>query len=230
MQYKIKKNRKVRIIYNPALVEQPPEALFRDDTEKSLGRGCAYFFDHRNVPMVLKRYYRGGLIGRFIEKTYPTGSEERSRMWTEFRLLGRLHSMNLPVPEPVAARCRLTSPVTCQGELITRRIPDARTLLDAAGTESLPEQIWRDVGTTLRKFHDHNVYHADLNAANILLDNRNRIYLIDFDKGRINSDSSTSWKADNLLRLRRSLDKQKGLNPGLNFDDSDWQALLAGYG
>jgi len=230
VQYKTHKNNNVHILYDASLVEASPEALFMDMDAPSLSRGSARFFDHRDVPMVLKRYYRGGLIGKFIKETYPISSDERSRMWTEFRLLTELHSMDLPVPQPVAARCTRTSPVTCRGELVTRRIIRSRTLTDALSLASLPSETWAAVGATIRRFHNNNVYHADLNASNILLTEGNEVYLIDFDKGRIVSGSSNGWKSDNLKRLRRSLEKQKGLDPGLHFTEADWHSLLEGYG
>ncbi len=229
MHYKIQKNNNIHILYDPELAGETPELLFSARRDKALERGIARFFEHRGVPMVLKRYHRGGLIGKLIKKTYPVRSRERSRMWREFRLLATLRKLALPVPEPVAARYRRRSPLTCQGELVTRRINNARTLLDTVRQQALGSSVWRQIGATIANFHRHNVYHADLNATNILIDNREQVYLIDFDKGRIRQAASSGWRIHNLRRLRRSLDKLKGLYPDMHFSDTNWQALLDGY-
>ena len=229
MHYKIQKNNNIHILYDPELAGEAPELLFSARGEEPLERGIARFFEHQGVPMVLKRYHRGGLIGKLIKKTYPVHSRERSRMWQEFRLLAALRDLSLPVPEPVAARYRRNSPLTCQGELITARINGAETLLDSLRRQSLERSLWRQIGGTIARFHHHNVYHADLNATNILIDDQQQVFLIDFDKGRIRQVSSGNWKVDNLKRLRRSLDKLKGLHPQMHFSEADWQLLLEGY-
>ena len=96
---------------------------------------------------------------------------------------------------------------------------------------------WQRVGACIRRFHDRGVYHADLNARNILLGNEGaseagKIYLIDFDNGHIRcepNDDGQGWKAANLARLLRSLNKFGRLSPGFHFTEDDWQQLLTGY-
>ena len=91
------------------------------------------------------------------------------------------------------------------------------------------EDVWQTIGACIRRFHDASVYHADLNARNILIDSQSKlVYLIDFDKGCIRH-LGESWKASNLARLQRSLLKFKSLNQVFYFDQQNWDALLDGY-
>ena len=80
---------------------------------------------------------------------------------------------------------------------------------------------WREIGVCIRRFHASGVWHADLNAHNILMDRVGGIWLIDFDRGERRKHGA--WGQGNLARLQRSLRK-------LGYDDAQtWQALLQGY-
>ena len=66
-------------------------------------------------------------------------------------------------------------------------------------------------------------------ADNILIDDGGRCYLIDFDRGRYRR-SNLKWKKENLLRLKRSLDKISKNEEVFYFSDIKWRSLLRGYG
>jgi 3-deoxy-D-manno-octulosonic acid kinase len=115
-----------------------------------------------------------------------------------------------------------------RADLVTVRIDDSETLADALLSRPLDQDQWQAVGRCIRRFHDHNIWHADLNARNILLDHSGAVYLIDFDRGRFRYAGET-WKAANLARLQRSLRKFQSQHQVFNYSAADWQALLAGY-
>ncbi len=78
----------------------------------------------------------------------------------------------------------------------------------------------------IRKMHDLQVCHTDLNAHNILLDMDQQVWLIDFDK--CYQQQGESWKKDNLARLERSFIKEvKKRN--IQWQAQDWKALCDGY-
>ena len=178
---------------------------------------------------MLKHYQRGGRVAALLGDRYIGSNCERSRSFREWRLLQRMHALGLPVPQPVAASC------TRQGafhraDLLTRQIKGVVTLADHLLACILADAGWRAVGACIRRFHNAGVYHADLNARNILLDAQNSgVYLIDFDKGRFRY-LGESWKAANLARLQRSLLKFQALNEVFHFDQNGWNQLLDGYG
>ncbi|MEX1198203.1 MAG: 3-deoxy-D-manno-octulosonic acid kinase [Pseudohongiellaceae bacterium] len=232
MPHKTYSKHNTRILYDTDWLENP-EALFRpenqhcDDEAAPVERGRARFFEFQDTPLVLKHYHRGGLIGRLIRDTYACLPGGQPRMLAEFRLLEQLHDEDLPVPVPVAARCQFSGWLACRGDLITHRIPGSHTLYEHLCRGALSHRQWQAIGHTIARFHAAGVHHADLNATNILLDDRDRPWLIDFDKGRIRRHGR--WKAANLKRLQRSLDKLKRQTPSMHYGEQDWQALLDGY-
>ena len=108
------------------------------------------------------------------------------------------------------------------------KIEDTDSLWNRITNQTLGDDQWRKVGSVVRRFHQRGVFHADLNAHNILLDKSGEVYLIDFDKCRLRK-TQRSWQLKNLNRLRRSLNKLKRGNDKVNFEEKDWQALLSGY-
>jgi len=135
--------------------------------------------------------------------------------------LYELYKDDLPVPQPLAARV-VRSGLLYRGDLITRRIPKARSIAELLSVAApVP---WDAVGRCVRRFHDAGVWHADLNAHNVLLDAEGRVHLVDFDRSGHRS-GATGWKQANLTRLRRSLDK---LTQG-RLEAAAWSSLLDGY-
>lgn len=195
---------------------------------QSGGRGGAWFIDHDRVPLVLRKYYRGGAVSFLAKKSYCFMGETRVRSFSEFRLLKLLSDKGMPVPRPIAAWYRRSRILTYSAVIIVERLENAETLADVF--DKLHADAWRRLGQVVRQFHDAGVRHADLNCFNVLV-REGEFFLIDFDKGRIESGvtSRQSWKVANLKRLYDSLLK-------LNRQDSEqslyllWNAFLNGYG
>jgi 3-deoxy-D-manno-octulosonic acid kinase len=213
----------------PEFLFDPAHADFPGTGEALTGRGSALGLRYSGMHLVLKRYTRGGYPGKFIRDTYLYYGLRRTRMWREFELLGRLRELDLPVPRPVAARCEFTSPLTCRGQIITERIAAARPLADLLAETPLSAATWAGIGAVVSRFHQNGVFHADLNARNILLDHGGKAYLIDFDRGSLRTRRRHRWTRANLNRLLRSLRKCKRLNPRLHFAEADWPAFMEGY-
>ena len=114
-------------------------------------------------------------------------------------------------------------------DIMMHRIPHSRTLMHILMTEELTEGYWISIGSVIRRFHEEGIYHADLNANNIMLDDGGRCYLIDFDRCGIRRQR-LRWKKDNLLRLKRSLNKISKNQDVFYFSDINWRSLLRGYG
>lgn len=213
------------ILYDDALLDHADDALFvppPSAVSAAGGRGRAFILPRGDGEWVLRHYRRGGHAARFLGDLYLWNGLAASRPWREWRLLASLYKEGLPVPRPVAARVSRQG-LFYRGDLVTRRIPGARSLAELlGGTSDIP---WGAVGRTLRRFHDANVWHADLNAHNIVLDARGNVHLLDFDRGERRA-AAAGWKMANLLRLKRSLDK---LSRGRVHREL-WSALLDGYG
>jgi len=227
---------KRHILYDASLIEHPQAELFdigkaqryADQQSLAEGRGHAVFFQYQNQCLVLKHYQRGGRMAALLGDKYVGVDCNRSRSFREWRLLTQMRELELPVPAPVAASC-VKHGMFYRADLITIQLNNVVTLADHLLKGECDEAGWAAVGSCIRRFHDASVYHADLNARNILLNaESSKVYLIDFDKGSLRY-LGDSWKASNLARLQRSLLKFKSLNTVFHFNQHDWDALLNGY-
>lgn len=191
------------------------------------GRGAACIFEHDGRRYVLRHYRRGGLIARISEDRYRWTGLERTRAFREWRLLAKMRGEGLPVPGPVAARVQRHG-WTYSADLVTAWIPATETLADRLGRAGLAPDAWQRIGATIARIHRAGVWHADLNARNVLLDEGGAVFLVDFDKAEVRR-SAGAWRAANLQRLRRSLEKFRAGDPGFRFDQASWDELLRGY-
>jgi 3-deoxy-D-manno-octulosonic acid kinase len=202
-----------------------------------MGRGPTYFFKHGQQDWVLRHYWRGGLVGKLNADFYfwnPFQNKkiqlQKTRAYQEFALLLSLNELKLPAPVPIAARISYSF-LGYRADIITQTLANTQSLVQSL-TKNMTASIWFDIGMTIEKFHRHNIYHDDLNANNILIDDNNKIFIIDFDKGKIISDramKSNEWKKQNLERLLRSLNKEKAKNTHLYFTNDNWKSLIKGY-
>ena len=215
-----------------------PQHLIKnqDATSLSSGRAPVWVFPIRysqhtdpnsaKSAGVLRHYYRGGLIAKLSADRFVWSGINRSRAVLEYRLLEWMHQRDLPVPEPLGARVlKQGSCYTC--DIITRYLPDTSTLATVLSQRQLQQHHWLEAGKVIRQLHEHGVWHSDLNANNILLDEKGTISLIDFDRCR--RRNGTQWQQSNILRLRRSIEKLKRMEKIRYFSEPDWQSLLDGY-
>ncbi|MBO9664156.1 3-deoxy-D-manno-octulosonic acid kinase [Dokdonella sp.] len=220
------------IVHDRALAATPDERWFdgahwsAGGDGPSAGRGNAVFVETPAGACVLRHYHRGGLVAHFSSDRYLWTGARRTRAFREFDLLVRLANAGLPVPRPVAARY-VRDGMRYRADLLTRRIANARTLAERLADGSLTPSLAHDVGRTIAAFHEARVWHADLNAHNVLIDADGTVWLIDFDRSGLRKPS-LSWQAANLARLRRSLDKLGAARVG-DFDARFWHPLLAAY-
>lgn len=191
------------------------------------GRGLTLFLDHGTEHWVLRHYHRGGMVAALLADRYFWTGEARARPFREWRLLRDMHAQGLPVPAPVAARY-VRSGLVYRGDLITERIIEAPPLSVWLERGRLEREAWHAIGACVRRFHDWGVDHADLNAHNILIDDVGTVWIIDFDRGE--RRPAGAWRAGNLARLRRSLEKVSRALPADRFGTQDWEALIEGYG
>jgi 3-deoxy-D-manno-octulosonic acid kinase len=226
------KSGRSNIVYDDALVSRIDESFFdaarwpEAATADGRGRGKVLFIEYDGRQWALRHYCRGGLARRVSTDRFVWTGLDRTRSFCEWSLLEHLYRSALPVPRPVAARV-VRQGTLYTADLITERIPDVRTLSDCLSATTLGPDIWRSVGQMIARFHSAGVCHADLNAHNIQIDTQNRLFLLDFDRGRI-MDTSGRWRQSNLDRLHRSLTKL--LSQGaIRFCDADWSSLMDGY-
>lgn len=222
------------VLYNPAVSPKISLEQFTPDywlamhkvTQTERGRGASWFVDADGQEWVLRHYRRGGFVARYVEECYVWLGLERTRAWREWKLLAHLHDNGFPVPLPVAARvCKYG--LVYKADIITQRIPDALSLAQRLSGESYDDRCWQEVGKTVARFHKAGIYHADLNAHNIMLDKSGKAFLIDFDRGE--RREAGAWQKSNIDRLHHSLSKLKRYYKEFYFSETNWQELLASY-
>jgi 3-deoxy-D-manno-octulosonic acid kinase len=205
-------------------------ALGRSDAQSG-GRGGVAFVETPVGACALRHYHRGGLMARVSADRYLWGGARRTRAFREFHLLARLANAGLPVSAPIAARY-VREGFYYRADLLTRRVAPARTLAERLASASLNAALAQAIGRTIARFHAANIWHADLNAHNILIDegtaeSDHAVWIIDFDRGR-ERKPKLAWQQANLKRLRRSLDKL-GARRSVDFDARFWHPLLTAY-
>jgi 3-deoxy-D-manno-octulosonic acid kinase len=184
------------------LNEQSHQALATND-----GRGCVWLIKGAFGEAVLKRYRRGGLIGKVLKQSYRWSSAETTRSLAEFELLTQLRAKGLNVPKPIAAMAKRGG-FFYQAMILTERIAAQRSLQQWV-REEIATAPWELVGQTVAKLHKLGAQHADLNASNILFDANNTAWVIDWDKGAIRPYDE-QWTTAVLMRLKRGLMKYRG--------------------
>ncbi|NMP33087.1 3-deoxy-D-manno-octulosonic acid kinase [Thalassotalea sp. M1531] len=195
-------------------------------TGTAQGRGTTYFVTHQDSHWVLRHYYRGGLIGKLLTDSYLYLGLAKTRAIQEYLLLAQLTQWQLPAPTPIA--CQITrSGIHYKGDILTDRINNANDLYTILKTSNVSEGLWKKIGVTIARFHLKKVNHHDLNIHNILIDDSEKVWLIDFDQGSIKQGDG--WQQSNIDRLLRSFRKELAKNPSMHWQETDWQLLINSY-
>jgi len=195
------------------------------------GRGGSSRISIDGQDFILRRYLRGGLVQHVVSDRYLWTGLASTRPAREQRATQYAQNCGLPVPT-VAAWLVIRRGFSYRAAIISRFIPHQATLAVILAQQTLPLTAWEVLGGLIRQMHDAGIDHADLNANNILIDNADGFYLIDFDRARVRPTSG-HWRRRNLERLLRSLRKIGGQHElsgrVFHFTDDDWQTLISAY-
>lgn len=221
------------IIYDPRIYEGDPGELFDperiiDSTPAQGPHASVVFLAGEPGNFAWKRYRRRGLMASLCREHYGWRRLHQTRMWNEFHILSRLWTMGLPVPRPVAARCRYLKPLRYSGDLITLRLEGTVNLRDLLLQGTVEPSVWIEIGRVIGELHQQSVRHGDLNATNILIHPEGSVHLVDFDKTTFQRGPAF-WKPRNLKRLHASLTKLSGRYDPFYFEGMDWFRVLEGY-
>lgn len=194
-------------------------------THTTKGRGTVWFIENAHGAFVLRKYRRGGFISKFIKYRFLFQAMEKTRPFQELQLLEFMNEKGLPVPRAIAGQV-IKHNGFYEAFILIETLKNARELFDHLKTHSSIN--WSKIGQTIRHFHQSGIYHSDLNCHNIMIDQTQKIWLIDFDKCNQRTPQN-EWQESNLQRLHRSLKKEKQLHNEVHFTEHHWAQLLEGY-
>ncbi len=226
-------NKKQTIWYDDSILSDSPEHCcdpeYWQQQNKIIGsaqgRGTTWFVALDKMDAALRHYRRGGLLGKIIKDHYIFTGWEKNRSYQEFQLLNTLIEADVNVPKPIAAR--VVKRTFCyQADLLSQKIPKARDLVAILQEESLSKEIYQKIGIEIGKMHAAQVNHTDLNIHNILIDDLDNVWIIDFDK--CYQQDGSDWKESNLSRLSRSFHKELNKRQ-IKWSEDEWQHLISGY-
>ncbi len=180
----------------------------------------------------LRHYHRGGMIRHLLRDHYWYTGRHNTRVYQELDILEKMQDWKLPAPVPVAGRV-IRKGCYYRADILMQKIANAKDLYEILRQRPIGVDVWRRIGSTIAQFHEHGVYHADLNCHNIMLDAQEKVWLIDFDRAALQAPAE-SWQSQNMGRLYRSFNKEKELREKAHstpfyFTEPQWEHLLRGY-
>ena len=178
---------------------------------------------------MLKHYRRGGMAARWLKDRYLYTGSHRVNVFREWRLLHQLQRWHLPIPTPCAVSYTYKL-MFYSADIILGSCRPARPISFLLREQKIEETHWRLIGKTIRRFHNKNVCHADLNAHNILLlPEKDQVVIVDFDRSYVCVKRSP-WRQANLNRLARSLEKLcNEQTNGFHYSADNFATLVDAY-
>lgn len=155
--------------------------------------------------IVVKFYTRGGFNRHFVKRTYlRLGAKSRCQI--EYEMLNTVRELNIMAPEPIVWACK--GNLVYRGWLVTREIKQQHTLaqlcrIDEGETSRAMDIVTAQVAALIEK----SIYHVDLHPGNVLVDHKDRVYLLDFDKAHYTSKSTSQLCDKYLQRWYRAVQK-----------------------
>ncbi len=165
------------------------------------GRAPLKRFPYPEGTGLIREYRRGGLVRHFMTKSYLFDNRPRH----EIEVHCAAYRSGVTVPLPLGAYWERRGPIY-RGAIAVARIEAAHLLDYLSGDGEVKEDALRRCGEALRRMHDAGFVHADLQIRNILIADSGP-YIIDLDKARKCTRVSPSAREVNLVRLRRSFEK-----------------------
>lgn len=155
--------------------------------------------------IAVKSYTRGGFNRHFVKRTYlKLGAKTRCQI--EYEMLNAVRKLNVTAPEPIVWAYR--GNLIYRGWLVTREVKQQHTLaqlsrIDEGETSRAMDILTFQVATLI----DQGIHHVDLHPGNVLVDHKDRVYLLDFDKAHYSSKSAAQLRDKYLQRWHRAVIK-----------------------
>ena len=156
--------------------------------------------------IAVKSYARGGWMRRISTEKYLGLGITRCRR--EFELLEKVNALGIRAPEPIAFVSR--GRVFYLAWLVTRAIASP-VALSRLSLEDEPRsrQAAGEAVKQIRLLVQHHILHVDLHPGNVVVDGRQRVFLVDFDRGRLYRGKREKLRQRYLARWERAVYKHR---------------------
>lgn len=183
------------------LFQQPSEP------EKSILGGRTSLIETFLDPIgdvIIKIYKRGGLVRFFNNETYLNLGNIRCR--TEYQQMDHAYQLGIQVPKVIAYAYK--GGLFYKGWLITEKIQNQQTLASLAMTDrSRAQAASVDLLEQISRLMDNHIFHPDLHPGNVLVTDKDEVFIIDFDKATKHSGSRQDLASRYLKRWKRAITK-----------------------
>lgn len=191
-------------LVHPDFVPAVAEALIdgKDVTPANVaGRGELLRVATSNGNVLIRKYRRGGFIGKFVRDKYLL----ENRPHRELNVHQYAWKVGVPTVLPVGAMWVRSGPFF-SGAFATLEA-NAVDLLAYLQSDFEPDPLVLEIcGHAIRAMYEAKIDHADLQVKNILISD-GKALIIDFDNARIWPTPSIANTTQNIGRLRRSFAK-----------------------
>ena len=154
--------------------------------------------------VVIKHYRRGGLMRHLNQRRYLNCGKTRAQR--EFELLDRVGSLGINVPQPIAYAHR--GRLLYQAWLITREIHQPLSLASLSWqNEKKTGQVMESVIDQISALIQKGILHVDLHPGNVIVDAMGKVYLLDFDRGRVYHGNRQKLRNRYMARWQRAVAK-----------------------
>lgn len=151
--------------------------------------------------VAIKRYHRGGILGKIISNLYLRIGKTRAEV--EFERFFEANQIGINAPEPLVFA--YTKGLLYKAWIVTREIPQAISLSELSKAD---EEKARDVATAaamqMRTLIENRLFHVDLHPGNVIVDANSKVYLMDFDKATYFKGKQKKLRDFYLCRWRRA--------------------------
>jgi 3-deoxy-D-manno-octulosonic acid kinase len=156
--------------------------------------------------VVIKHYTRGGIIRHIVKRSYIKWGKTRSQL--EYETLRKVGSLGVNVPEPVAYAYQ--GGLFYRAWLVTREITQQKTLAELSRIDEGKTRIaMKEVVMQVTTLINNNIHHADLHPGNVLVENADRVFILDFDKSSLSWGNKNTLRDKYLRRWRRAVTKHR---------------------
>lgn len=182
------------------LLEFISEKNLHTENNSKVGRGKVAELSINNKNIFLRKFYRGGLLSKFITNTFfhldfcQNSFCNNYRPFLEIEILELLNNNQIPSPKPIAAFIKTKFfNVFYQATIATEKIENTVNFLDLVKeynktpSDSLKNRIAEistQVGRIANQILNLGIFHVDLHLGNVLIDSNNQVFIIDFDRAK----------------------------------------------